>query len=119
MVLLSKQRSRQRWVPRADFAWPGNPDVSKPSISGLTIRGKEQQTVSIDLIRSVASFVLVTSEGLKYMMVQSWDVGVGKRAMPQAITVNFQPMISFTLILSRAWHPSVALGANLASYSGM
>jgi len=30
--------------------------------------------------------VLVTSEELKYMMVQSWDVGVGKRAMPQAIT---------------------------------
>jgi hypothetical protein len=30
--------------------------------------------------------VLVTSEELKYMMVQSWDVGLGKRSMPQAIT---------------------------------
>jgi hypothetical protein len=30
--------------------------------------------------------VLVTSKELKYMMVQSWDVGVSKRVMPQAIT---------------------------------
>jgi hypothetical protein len=28
----------------------------------------------------------VTSKELKYMMVQSRDVGEGKRAMPQAIT---------------------------------
>jgi hypothetical protein len=49
--------------------------------------GKEQQTVSIDLIGVLPRFVLVTSEGLKYMMVRSWDVGVGKRAMHQAITL--------------------------------
>jgi hypothetical protein len=35
--------------------------------------------------------VLVTSEVLKYMMVQSWDVGLGKRAMPQAITFTNYP----------------------------
>jgi hypothetical protein len=46
--------------------------------------------VSIDLIRSDASFVLVTYKELKYMKVQSWDVGVGKRSMPQAIASKEQ-----------------------------
>jgi hypothetical protein len=35
--------------------------------------------------------VLVTSEGLKYMMVRNWDVDVGKRVMPQAIIVGSDP----------------------------
>jgi len=52
---------------------------------------KEQQTVSIDLIWSVASFGACDVWGtIKYMMVRSWDVGVGKRAnlIPQAITIT-------------------------------
>jgi len=42
--------------------------------------------LSIDLIDGAAAVCYVTSEELRYMMVRSWDVGVGKRAMPQAIT---------------------------------
>ena len=42
--------------------------------------------LSIDLIDGAAAVCYVTSKELKYMMVQSWDVGVGKRVMPQAIT---------------------------------
>jgi hypothetical protein len=41
----------------------------------------------------VLLFSFVTSKELKYMMVQSRDVGEGKRAMPQAITEMIQSEI--------------------------
>ena len=48
--------------------------------------GTGNDQLSIDLIDGAAAVCYVTSKELKYMMVQSWDVGVGKRVMPQAIT---------------------------------
>ena len=55
--------------------------------------GTGNDQLSIDLIDGAAAVCYVTSEELKYMMVQSWDVGVGKRVMPQAITCILQDSI--------------------------
>jgi hypothetical protein len=41
--------------------------------------------------------VVVTSKELKYMMVQSRDVGVGKLAMPQAIRDGVHSKKKFTM----------------------
>jgi len=57
-------------------------------ISGLTGEGTGNDQLSIDLIDGAAAACYVTSEELRYMMVRSWDVGVGKRTMPQAITFH-------------------------------
>jgi hypothetical protein len=52
------------------------------NLSGLTGEGTGSDQLSIDLIDGAAAVCYVTSEELKYMMVQSWGVGVGKRVMP-------------------------------------
>jgi len=44
--------------------------------------GTGSDQLSIDLIDGAAAVCYVTSKELKYMMVQSWGVGVGKRVMP-------------------------------------
>jgi hypothetical protein len=66
--------------------------------------GTGSDQLSIDLIDGAAAVCYVTSKELEYMMVQSWEVGVGKRVMPQAITMRLssQTIVCFLTALAAA-----------------
>ena len=59
-------------------------EISSKALSYQDSRseGTGSDQLSIDLIDGAAAVCYVTSGELKYMTVQSWGVGVGKRVMP-------------------------------------